>query len=67
MPPLEDIGPEELLVQFVFSVSDQHGGAVSGLTFNISIVPVDDQAPQVGHSQRPLTRAEGLVPPRGPA
>lgn len=47
MPPMEDIGPEELLVQFVFSVSDQHGGTVSGLTFNISIAPVDDQAPEV--------------------
>lgn len=47
MPPVEDIGPEELLVQFVFSVSDQHGGTVSGLTFNISVIPVDDQAPQV--------------------
>lgn len=47
MPPMEDIGPEELLVQFVFSVSDQHGGTVSGVTFNISVTPVDDEAPEV--------------------
>lgn len=47
MPPMEDIGPEVLLVQFVFSVSDQHGGTVSGVTFNISVTPVDDEAPEV--------------------
>lgn len=47
MPPMEDIGPEMLLVQFVLSVSDQHGGTVSGVTFNISVTPVDDEAPEV--------------------
>ncbi|XP_034738010.1 FRAS1-related extracellular matrix protein 1b, partial [Etheostoma cragini] len=46
MPPVEDIGPEPLLVQFVFSVSDDHGGSVFGLLFNITVTPVDDQAPQ---------------------
>lgn len=47
MPPVEDIGPEPLFVQFVFSVSDHQGGALSGLLFNITILPVDDQAPEV--------------------
>lgn len=47
MPPVEDIGPEELFVQFSFSVSDHHGGTVSGLLFNITITPVDDQTPEV--------------------
>lgn len=47
MPPVEDIGPEPLLVQFVFSVSDQHGGTIPGLIFNVTITPVDDQAPEV--------------------
>lgn len=65
MPPMEDIGPEELLVQFVFSVSDQHGGTVSGLTFNISVAPVDDQAPEVGRCQKRSKRAQGLL--HGPA
>ncbi|XP_068174802.1 FRAS1-related extracellular matrix protein 1b [Antennarius striatus] len=46
MPPVEDIGPDPLLVQFVFSISDQHGGTVSGLLFNITVTPVDDQAPE---------------------
>ncbi|XP_036971006.1 FRAS1-related extracellular matrix protein 1b isoform X3 [Acanthopagrus latus] len=46
MPPVEDVGPEPLFVQFVFSVSDQHGGSVSGLLFNITVTPVDDQAPE---------------------
>lgn len=53
MPPVEDIGPEPLLVQFVFSVSDQHGGTVSGLHFNITITPVDDQAPEVRGQMKP--------------
>ncbi|KAK2835081.1 hypothetical protein Q5P01_015565 [Channa striata] len=46
MPPVEDIGPESLLVQFIFSVSDHHGGTISGLLFNISVTPVDDQTPE---------------------
>ncbi|TRY82884.1 hypothetical protein DNTS_001526 [Danionella cerebrum] len=47
MPPIEDIGPEPLFVQFVFSVSDHHGGALTGLTFNITVTPVDNQAPEM--------------------
>ncbi|XP_076010666.1 FRAS1-related extracellular matrix protein 1b isoform X2 [Genypterus blacodes] len=46
MPPVEDIGPEPLSVQFVFSVSDHHGGTIAGLLFNITITPVDNQAPE---------------------
>ncbi|KAM9831469.1 FRAS1-related extracellular matrix protein 1b [Neosynchiropus ocellatus] len=46
MPPLEDIGPEPLFVQFIFTVSDHHGGSISGLVFNITITPVDNQAPE---------------------
>ncbi|KAL1251392.1 hypothetical protein QQF64_019188 [Cirrhinus molitorella] len=47
MPPIEDIGPDPLFVQFVFSVSDQQGGALTGLTFNITVTPVDNQAPEM--------------------
>lgn len=47
MPPVEDIGPEPLFVQFVFSVNDQQGGALSGLIFNITVTPVDNQVPEV--------------------
>ncbi|KAM6962497.1 FRAS1-related extracellular matrix protein 1b [Aplochiton taeniatus] len=47
MPPMEDIGPEPLLIQFVFSVNDQHGGSISGLVFNITVTPVDNQTPEV--------------------
>ncbi|KAJ8277504.1 hypothetical protein GJAV_G00075890 [Gymnothorax javanicus] len=43
MPPLEDIGPEPIFVQFIFSVSDQQGGTLSGLVFNITVTPVDNQ------------------------
>ncbi|XP_077572863.1 FRAS1-related extracellular matrix protein 1b isoform X2 [Stigmatopora nigra] len=47
MPPVEDIGPDPLAVQFVFSVGDHRGGgAVTDLLFNISVTPVDDQPPE---------------------
>lgn len=47
MPPQRDLGPDLLLVQFEFSVSDQQGGVVPGLNFNITMMHVDDKAPQV--------------------
>ncbi|XP_034035201.1 FRAS1-related extracellular matrix protein 1b [Thalassophryne amazonica] len=46
MPPMEDIGPEPLFVQFVFSVSDHRGSTISGLIFNITVLPVDNQTPE---------------------
>nr|XP_033774927.1 FRAS1-related extracellular matrix protein 1 [Geotrypetes seraphini] len=47
MPPMLDIGPDPQHVQFVFSVSSQHGGTLHGICFNITILPVDNQAPEV--------------------
>ncbi|XP_021236603.1 FRAS1-related extracellular matrix protein 1 isoform X3 [Numida meleagris] len=47
MPPLQDIGPNPQQVQFVFSVSNQHGGTLYGICFNITVLPVDNQAPEV--------------------
>uniref|UniRef100_A0A8C7DVB6 Fras1 related extracellular matrix 1b n=1 Tax=Oncorhynchus kisutch TaxID=8019 RepID=A0A8C7DVB6_ONCKI len=47
MPPIEDIGPEPLFVQFLFSVSDHHGGTTTDLLFNVTVLPVDNQAPEV--------------------
>ncbi|XP_059839500.1 FRAS1-related extracellular matrix protein 1b [Hypanus sabinus] len=47
MPPQVDIGPHPLLVQFVFSVNDQQGGSLTGLVFNITIMPVDNQSPEI--------------------
>lgn len=47
MPPVEDIGPDQLFVQFVFTVNDQQGGVLSGLIFNITVTPVDNQVPEV--------------------
>ncbi|XP_072716396.1 FRAS1-related extracellular matrix protein 1 isoform X1 [Ciconia boyciana] len=47
MPPLQDIGPEPQQVQFIFSVSNQHGGTLYGICFNITVLPVDNQAPEV--------------------
>ncbi|XP_020638622.3 FRAS1-related extracellular matrix protein 1 isoform X2 [Pogona vitticeps] len=47
MPPLEDIGPEPQFIQFIFSVSNQHGGTLRDICFNITVLPVDNQAPEV--------------------
>ncbi|KAM5299128.1 FRAS1-related extracellular matrix protein 1 [Ctenodactylus gundi] len=57
MPPMQDIGPQIRHVQFTFSVSNQHGGTLHGLCFNITILPVDNQVPKV--FTNPLRVTEG--------
>uniref|UniRef100_A0A4W3JEQ6 Fras1 related extracellular matrix 1a n=1 Tax=Callorhinchus milii TaxID=7868 RepID=A0A4W3JEQ6_CALMI len=47
MPPVQDIGPDSQHLQFHFSVSNQHGGTLIGLCFNITVLPVDNQAPEI--------------------
>ncbi|XP_063770139.1 FRAS1-related extracellular matrix protein 1 isoform X2 [Pseudophryne corroboree] len=47
MPPIEDIGPDVLHIQFVLSVKNHNGGILHGICFNITILPVDNQPPQV--------------------
>ncbi|XP_053549608.1 FRAS1-related extracellular matrix protein 1-like [Bombina bombina] len=47
MPPQRDIGPDPILIQFEFSVSDQQGGQLSELIFNITVMPVDEKAPEI--------------------
>ncbi|NXS09219.1 FREM1 protein, partial [Neodrepanis coruscans] len=61
MPPLQDIGPESQQVQFIFSVRNQHGGTSYGISFNITILPVDDQAPEVFTSHLRVEEG-GLAP-----
>ncbi|KAF6124411.1 FRAS1 related extracellular matrix 1 [Phyllostomus discolor] len=57
MPPLRDIGPHPRHVQFTFSISNQHGGTLHGICFNITVLPVDNQVPEV--LTNPLRLAEG--------
>ncbi|XP_015200443.2 FRAS1-related extracellular matrix protein 1a isoform X2 [Lepisosteus oculatus] len=57
MPPITDIGPTSQHIQFVFSVTNQQGGTVIGICFNITVLPVDNQAPEVFAKQ--LTVEEG--------
>ncbi|XP_053763924.1 FRAS1-related extracellular matrix protein 1 isoform X4 [Panthera pardus] len=57
MPPLQDIGLHPGHVQFAFSVSNQHGGTLHGICFNITVLPVDNQVPEV--FTNPLRVAEG--------
>ncbi|XP_034021139.1 FRAS1-related extracellular matrix protein 1a isoform X2 [Thalassophryne amazonica] len=47
MPPLVDIGPSVRHIQFVLSVTNRVGKTVSGICFNITVLPVDNQPPQV--------------------
>ncbi|XP_048351926.1 FRAS1-related extracellular matrix protein 1-like isoform X3 [Sphaerodactylus townsendi] len=51
MPPLMEMGPDPLFIQFEFSVSDQQGGMVTGLLFNITVMPVDDETPEIFTNQ----------------
>ncbi|XP_040337212.1 FRAS1-related extracellular matrix protein 1 isoform X4 [Herpailurus yagouaroundi] len=57
MPPMQDIGLHPGHVQFAFSVSNQHGGTLHGICFNITVLPVDNQVPEV--FTNPLRVAEG--------
>ncbi|MGH0157016.1 UNVERIFIED_CONTAM: hypothetical protein FKN15_032715 [Acipenser sinensis] len=59
MPPTQDIGPDPQHIQFVFSVTNQHGGTLIGICFNITVLPVDNQPPEVFTNQ--LKVAEGGV------
>lgn len=47
MPPIEDVGPEPQHVQFVLSITNHLGITVTGICFNITVLPVDNQPPQV--------------------
>ncbi|KAM8803175.1 FRAS1-related extracellular matrix protein 1 isoform 2-T2 [Rhynchonycteris naso] len=57
MPPMQDIGPHLRHIQFTFSISNQHGGIVHGICFNITVLPVDNQVPEI--FTNPLRVAEG--------
>ncbi|KAM8960071.1 FRAS1-related extracellular matrix protein 1 [Pelodytes ibericus] len=47
MPPMEDIGPDPLHIQFILSISNQHGGTLPGICFNVTVLPVDNSPPHV--------------------
>lgn len=47
MPPILDIGPYPQHIQLVLSVTNQQGTTVAGICFNITVVPVDNLAPEV--------------------
>ncbi|KAK7169865.1 hypothetical protein R3I94_000184 [Phoxinus phoxinus] len=57
MPPVLDIGPYPQLIQFILSVTNQQGSMTAGICFNITILPVDNLAPEV--HVRQLTVDEG--------
>ena len=47
MPPMEDVGPHPQQVQFVLSITNHLGITLTGICFNITVLPVDNQPPQV--------------------
>ncbi|CAL1281073.1 unnamed protein product [Larinioides sclopetarius] len=47
LPPVEEIGPNPLYLQFIFSVTDKDKNIVMGQVFNITILPVNNQVPQL--------------------
>lgn len=57
MPPIVDIGPYPQYIQFILSVTNHLGKTVTGICFNITVLPVDNQPPQVVTS--PLSVDEG--------
>ena len=50
MPPLEDTGPQPQQVGLILSVFNRLGRTVTGICFNITVLPVDNQPPQVQQS-----------------
>uniref|UniRef100_A0A3Q2Q6U8 FRAS1-related extracellular matrix protein 1 n=1 Tax=Fundulus heteroclitus TaxID=8078 RepID=A0A3Q2Q6U8_FUNHE len=57
MPPMMDIGPYPQNIQFILSVTNHLGKTITGICFNITLMPVDNQPPQV--TAVPLTVDEG--------
>ncbi|XP_047556906.1 FRAS1-related extracellular matrix protein 1 [Lutra lutra] len=55
MPPMQDIGLHPGHVQFAFSISNQHGGTLHGICFNITVLPVDNQVPEVSTNSLRVT------------
>lgn len=43
LPPIDEIGPNPLYLQFIFSVKDKDNNVVTGQIFNITILPVNNQ------------------------
>uniref|UniRef100_A0A8C5BDY9 FRAS1-related extracellular matrix protein 1 n=1 Tax=Gadus morhua TaxID=8049 RepID=A0A8C5BDY9_GADMO len=57
MPPMEDVGPRPQQIQFVLSITNHLGITLTGICFNITVLPVDNQPPQV--KTNPLMVDEG--------
>ncbi|TRY97444.1 hypothetical protein DNTS_033831 [Danionella cerebrum] len=46
MPPILDIGVLPQQIQFVLSVTNQQGSTTTGICFNVTLLPVDNLAPE---------------------
>ncbi|XP_077981131.1 FRAS1-related extracellular matrix protein 1-like [Glandiceps talaboti] len=61
MPPFGDIGKKQRQIQFIFSVSDPFGNTVFGQAFNITVLPIDNQAPVIYTARMVVNEGESLV------
>ncbi|XP_076440206.1 LOW QUALITY PROTEIN: FRAS1-related extracellular matrix protein 1-like [Babylonia areolata] len=46
IPPQADIGPESRLVRFAYTIEDSSGNKLYGQTFDIEVLPVNNQVPR---------------------
>lgn len=61
MPPVLDIGPSPQYVQLILSVANPLGKRLTGICLNITVLPVDNQPPQVTNTCLYLDAFIGLV------
>ncbi|XP_070564197.1 FRAS1-related extracellular matrix protein 1-like [Ptychodera flava] len=61
MPPFGDIGKRARQVQFIFSVSDPFGNIVLGQVLNVTVLPVNNQAPIIYTARMVVREGESLI------
>ena len=47
LPPFDDTGPIDRHAQFIFSVTDHYDNTLMDESFDVTITPVNNQAPQI--------------------
>lgn len=61
IPPADDIGADNVQVQFVFAVSDHLGNVLRDQRFNITLLPVNDRRPEVSIREALKVREGGTL------
>jgi len=61
VPPMNDIGPQPLQVQFIYSVSDLHGNFDVDQTFDVTVLPVNNQVDHLIYQQSSLSHFDNTT------